>query len=105
MPSKGSKRASRQVKLRQQKRRNRGSTQTFDAGPIKSSRTRPEIHTTEDEKESSMLSAATPKRQQPHLPAAPVLSSIYLGSELKRIGATSIVIIALLAVSSFFLAG
>ncbi len=105
MPSKGSKRASQQAKLRQQKRRNRGSTQTFDAGPIKSSRTTPEIQTTKEKKESSIPSAATPKRQQPHFPEEPVLSSIYLGGELKRIGATCIVIIALLAASSFFLAG
>lgn len=106
MPSKGSKRAASQAKLRQQKRHGRGTAQTFDAGPSESSRPTTAVAETEEAKapaRAATTSTAPARRQRRRPGDAAALAYSYLGREIKRIGATTVVIFALLAVASFFM--
>ncbi len=110
MPSKDHRAASRQAQLRKQ-RRGKGTTRVFEAGP-----TTPETAT------KKALPATAPEPQPERRPTAlaqsparparrsrqafrgrSVPASVYLASELRRIGMITMVICILLAVASFAL--
>ena len=113
MPSKGSKAASRQAKLRQKKRRGKGAPQIHEAGPSKSAA---EIEEATLEavgedgpaprpvKPSAARTATSRLARQP-LPADTASTYPYLGVELRQIGIITLLIFILLAVLSFVLGG
>ena len=108
MPSKGSRAASRQAKLREKKRRGRGAAQVFDSGPTESQK--------KAAAEAALEEGTGPRREvvAPG-PARPARSSRrgmvagqapsyqYLGAELRRIGVIATVIFAMLVAASFFI--
>ena len=104
MPKKGHRAASRQAQLRQRKRRGRGQSQVFDAGPVAPS---PDIAVEErpDAVEAEPVPAPEPRQtstrdtrrsRQRAAAAAEPLTLPYLGAELKRIAAFSTLISHLL---------
>jgi len=112
MPSKGSKAASRQAKLRQKRRRSKGADQDFHAGPSDSEIAAREEATAEAESRSlpsarsvSTKAVATPKSfgRKTKDDATPEYK--HLSSELKHIGVVSVFILAILTLLTFLLGG
>ena len=112
MPSKGRKAASRQAGLKGRRKRRKGGTQNFEAGPAVSSRAERE----EDPKASASAPSA-PAAQPVRAPRATTRSSRaaqaaaveaaaaqpYLAKELLRIGVVTGVILVILAAASVVL--
>ena len=103
MPSKGSKRAASQAKLRQHKRRGRGAAQAFDSGPTESSKPATAVAEVEETTPSSTSATAPARRQRRRPGQAASLTYTHLDRELKRIGATTAVIFALVAAAAFLM--
>ena len=109
MPTKGKRAASRQAKLRQKRRRGKGGTQVFDAGPTESEvAAKQSVAEAEPEPQAAPrpVAVAAPQarparrsRQPSAAEAAPRYQ--YLGAELRRIGALTIVIFAIIVGLSF----
>lgn len=111
MPSKAQRAAARQAKLRQKKKRGKGSSQVFDPGPAESKRLA-EKPVAEVEAEPQTEVAASPavaapaparasrRSRQPAVPeAAPVYT--YLGGEVRRIGVITVGIAAIIFALTF----
>ena len=112
MPSKGSKAASRQAKLRQKRRRGKGAEQDFDAGPSAADvAAREEAAAEADSRDvpSAKAVAAGPASTPGRSRRAPIDDTIpeykHLGGELKHIGVVAMLILAILALLSFILGG
>ena len=110
MPSKSQRAASRQAKLRDNKKRGKGSAQVFDAGPTAADIAARESAAAEsDERQPAPTRAAVASRptrraaQPGRAEADPSYS--YLGAELRRIAAVSLIIFVILAAASFVLGG
>ena len=110
MPSKSHRAASRQAKLRQKRRRGKAAAQSFDAGPPEP--TGAPAAVADDEPQPA------PKKERPLAPSSRAArraraaatdetapTNVYLGSELRRIGAVTLGILTILAVLSFVLGG
>ena len=114
MPSKGKGRraASRQAGLKSRRKRRKGGTQNFEAGPTVSSRAE-----REDDSTATASAASAPAAQTVRAPRASTRSSRaaqtaaaeaaaaqpYLSRELLRIGVVTGVILVILAVASVVL--
>ena len=117
MPSKSHRAASRQAKLRQKKRRGKGGTQLFDAGPTESSAeaaTEGPIAEAAVEPEPqtapSPAAVASPPAQPTRRPRRSHAAEVapryeHLASELRRIGTVTLVILVVLVALSFILGG
>ena len=104
MPSKGKRTASRQAKIRQQRRRGRGAAQEFDAGPSEAELAARET-TTESGSPPAVATAAPVRsaRRSSRSSETTPLSYPYLGAELKRIGVIALLMFIVLAAASFVL--
>ena len=111
MPSKGHRAASRQAKLRQKRRRPKGTAQLFDTGPTSSQRTaqepasdvQPERHPTPRPAPVAPAQAQPPRRSSRRSSSEVAPRYLYLGAELRRIGAVAVIIFVILAAGSFVL--
>ena len=111
MPRKGHRAASRQAQLRQRRRRGKGVAEEFDAGPSRP--TEPaQAPVAEAEPPPTREPAPSPearpqqvRRSRKATVALTVPSYAYLGSELKRIGLITVLIVAILIVLTFVLSG
>ena len=110
MPSKSHKAASRQAKLRQNKRRGKAAEQVFEAGPTVSKAV--VGYTDDDRVKSNPRPAAVAqapstlapvRRSRQAHPGAAASRQSYLGADLRGIGIISILIFAILAVATFVL--
>ena len=109
MPTKGKRAASRQAKLRQKRRRGKGGIQVFDAGPTESEMAaKQSVAEPEPQPAPRPVEVAAPQarparrsRQPSAAEAAPRYQ--YLGAELRRIGALTIVIFAIIVGLSFIM--
>ncbi|MCH7745165.1 MAG: hypothetical protein IIC84_03735 [Chloroflexi bacterium] len=123
MPKKGHRTASRQAQLSQKKRRGKGASQVFDAGPSESSVAtaveEPAVDATAEGELSqptqTAVATARPSsaparqparrsRQRTSVESTPAVYR-YLGAELKQIGMITMLIVAILIALTFVLGG
>ena len=114
MPSKGSKAASRQAKMRQKRRRGKGGPQIMDSGPTAPP---PEAEVDEDAQAAApkprpqrrqtpvAKRAAPPSRRAAQEATAAEARPSYLGTEIRQIGVLTGFIAVILAVLTFVLGG
>ena len=109
MPSKGRRAAARQARIRQQRQRGRSAPQEFQAAPSVS-RTAIQEEEGEVEARPQRSPGPTASGSSPSQPARrrrqvtkldPTSTQHYLGGELRRIGAITLLVITILAVISF----
>jgi len=114
MPSKSKRAATRQANTRQKRRRGNAAPQAFDVGP-----TQRKLDDEDEENTASRRPGAAPAaRTAPAAPARPTRASRqadasagvapaypYMGSEIKRIGIITGVILAILLVLTFVMGG
>lgn len=125
MPKKGHRTASRQAQLSQKKRRGKGHSQVFDSGPGESSAATAveeaavagTVEAAEETLQQSKPAVATARpsstpvhqparrsRQRASTESTPAVYR-YLGTELKRIGAITALIVAIIVALTFVLGG
>jgi hypothetical protein len=112
MPSKGHKAASRQAKLREKKRRGKGAAQVFQTGPAEPSAAAESTSDAVSEAEPgpasppaavSLSRSRAPRRSAKARQAEPAPPYVYLGGEIRRIGAIAAFIFVALGVLTFVL--
>ena len=114
MPSKAQRAAARQAKLRQKKKRGKGSSQVFDAGPTESTQSVQEPVAeveAEAQAETAPVPTAAPAPDRASARASrrsrqPAVAEVapsygYLGSEVRRIGVIAVGIAAIIFALTF----